>query len=497
MAVMGLAIAAVLCSSCTGGTLSAPTAEASPSSSMGSPAAAGTTVASSVPTTTPRGSSQAGSPSQPALVSSVPVSSVPVGPVPVTGSSVVAATPPADRLVPAPVSGPVRNAPCPGVRCVTIAVSGDVLLHPQLIEQARQDAGDDSTTTVDGMDFFPMLAGQQTYVQSADIGVCHLETPLADPDGPFENYPAFSVPPQVLPALTETGYDACSTASNHTIDQGTDRVEPDPGRPGRGRFDPRRLLPHPGGLETAGGDQHPQRAGRFHLRGVRVQRQRTRPAVAGQHDRHRRDQGQGEVGWPRADLVIVAMHAGGEYESTPNLEQKTTAKALLADPDIDLVYGHHAHVVQPMEKINGKWAIYGLGNNIAAQLGSAPGVQQGLLVRVQFSQDTTGNGRPATWPGWRPTRTSAPRTGGAPCPPPTPAAPGMSPPWRRPLLWSTGGARTPTAPTALTDLIVLERWKRHTGWPLWRAGQGRRRVLGLDEKGRVGLPRRLTRSRAG
>ncbi len=93
------------------------------------------------------------------------------------------------------------------------------------------------------------------------------------------------------------------------------------------------------------------------------------------------------------------MHAGGEYESTPNLEQKTTAKALLADPDIDLVYGHHAHVVQPMEKINGKWAIYGLGNNIAAQLGSAPGVQQGLLVRVQFSQDTTGNGRPATWPG--------------------------------------------------------------------------------------------------
>jgi poly-gamma-glutamate synthesis protein (capsule biosynthesis protein) len=54
------------------------------------------------------------------------------------------------------------------------------------------------------------------------------------------------------------------------------------------------------------------------------------------------------------------------------------------------VYGHHAHVVQPMEKINGKWAIYGLGNNIAAQLGSAPGVQQGLLVRVQFSQDTAG-----------------------------------------------------------------------------------------------------------
>ena len=43
-----------------------------------------------------------------------------------------------------------------------------------------------------------------------------------------------------------------------------------------------------------------------------------------------------------------------------------------------------------MEKINGKWAIYGLGNDIAAQLGSAPGVQQGLLARVQFSRDAAG-----------------------------------------------------------------------------------------------------------
>jgi poly-gamma-glutamate synthesis protein (capsule biosynthesis protein) len=97
---------------------------------------------------------------------------------------VVTATPPADQFVAAPVAGPVDNAPCSGVRCVTIALSGDVLLHPQLIGQARQDAGDGSTTTVDGMDFFPMLAAEQKYVRSADIGICHLEIPLADPHGP-------------------------------------------------------------------------------------------------------------------------------------------------------------------------------------------------------------------------------------------------------------------------------------------------------------------------
>ena len=63
-----------------------------------------------------------------------------------------------------------------------------------------------------------------------------------------------------------------------------------------------------------------------------------------------------------ADLVVVAVHAGTEYDTEPNSEQRAAAEALLASPDVDLVYGHHAHVVQPLQQINGKWVIYGLGN---------------------------------------------------------------------------------------------------------------------------------------
>lgn len=310
-------------------------------------------------------------------------------------SPTVQPTPGADKLVAAPVATPFRDRPCPGVQCLTIALTGDVLLHPQLIEQARSDTADgtdpESTSTLDGMNFFPMLAAQRPYIASADVGICHLETPLADPAGPFENYPAFSVPPQVLPALTRAGYDACSTASNHTIDQGTD------------------------GLNRTLDDL--DAAGLLHDGSYRTQTDSTTPVVINTKDgrvalisvAYGFNSGEPANPWQvntldvnailakarlakqaGADLVMVAMHAGDEYESTPNLQQKTVAKALLADPNIDLVYGHHAHVVQPIEKINGKWVIYGLGNNIAAQLGSAPGVQRGLLVRVQFSQDQTG-----------------------------------------------------------------------------------------------------------
>ena len=55
------------------------------------------------------------------------------------------------------------------------------------------------------------------------------------------------------------------------------------------------------------------------------------------------------------------------------------------------MYGHHAHVVQPLREIGGKWVIYGLGNNIASHEAPIEGNREGLLVRVTFSQDDAGN----------------------------------------------------------------------------------------------------------
>src|SRR5690606_41553104 len=89
----------------------------------------------------------------------------------------------------------------------------DVLIHPALTEQAEADAES-------GRDFRPLFAGVRPMISSADLALCHLEVPLAGPDGPFSGYPSFSAPPEVADALAGTGYDACSTASNHTLDQG-------------------------------------------------------------------------------------------------------------------------------------------------------------------------------------------------------------------------------------------------------------------------------------
>jgi poly-gamma-glutamate synthesis protein (capsule biosynthesis protein) len=84
------------------------------------------------------------------------------------------------------------------------------------------------------------------------------------------------------------------------------------------------------------------------------------------------------------------MHAGDEYSSVPNGQQQDVAHALVDSGQFNLVYGHHTHSVQPIEKYKDAWIVYGLGNGITELSPWYVVNNEGLLVRVQFSQDATG-----------------------------------------------------------------------------------------------------------
>jgi poly-gamma-glutamate synthesis protein (capsule biosynthesis protein) len=43
-------------------------------------------------------------------------------------------------------------------------------------------------------------------------------------------------------------------------------------------------------------------------------------------------------------------------------QQRSVAAAVTASGAVDLIVGHHAHVLQPIEMVNGRWVAYGLGN---------------------------------------------------------------------------------------------------------------------------------------
>lgn len=86
-----------------------------------------------------------------------------------------------------------------------------------------------------------------------------------------------------------------------------------------------------------------------------------------------------------ADVVIVSMHWGEEYESEPNQEQKYFGY-LAINAGADLVIGHHPHVIQQIEKYKNGWIAYSLGNFVFDQ-GFSEQTMKGLLLEIVIQEN--------------------------------------------------------------------------------------------------------------
>ena len=67
-----------------------------------------------------------------------------------------------------------------------------------------------------------------------------------------------------------------------------------------------------------------------------------------------------------AELKIIYLHFGNEYERTPNEEQKDLAHFLLEN-GADIVIGSHPHVLQTDEETKNGYIMYSLGNFVSNQ----------------------------------------------------------------------------------------------------------------------------------
>ena len=268
---------------------------------------------------------------------------------------------------------------------LTVTVSGDLLWHEEV--WASGENGDGT------WDFTDMFADVKPMIEGADVAICHQETVFAPPEGPYLGYPGFQSPPQVIDAIKDTGWDMCTTASNHSVDAGTEGLFRT-----LDTFDQAGIL-HSGAARspeemdqprifTAGnGARIAVVTGTYGTNGIPVEH----PWLVG--DLHP-DTLLAKAAAARAagaDIVMVAMHAGEEAVVEPTQQQTELAQILTASPDVDVVYGHHIHAVQPIEQVNGKWVIYGLGNMVAHQSAETVLSYEGITVELEFARG--GDGR--------------------------------------------------------------------------------------------------------
>lgn len=263
-----------------------------------------------------------------------------------------------------------------------------MLIHTQLWQQARADA---AAAGQPGYNFVPLLEGQRRYIRNSDLAICHQETPVATAEGPFSAYPSFNVPPQIVAASKDVGYRACTTASNHTIDRGTEGLL-------------RTLdamdasgLKHTGSYRTEAASQEILMlktdaatvaviAGTYGHNGQIPEY----PWLVDELDPTTMIAKATKARALGADIVLGVMHAGDEYASEANAQQQEVAHALVDSGQFTMVYGHHTHSVLPIENYKGTWIVYGLGNGVTELSPWYVVNNEGLLVRAQFSQNAAG-----------------------------------------------------------------------------------------------------------
>ena len=85
------------------------------------------------------------------------------------------------------------------------------------------------------------------------------------------------------------------------------------------------------------------------------------------------------------DYRVVSLHWGNEYCHYPSKEQIDLAHKVI-DSNIDIIVGHHPHVVQPVEEYKNGVIFYSLGNFIFDMLWSEK-VRHGLIVKFNFTKE--------------------------------------------------------------------------------------------------------------
>ncbi|NIR36186.1 MAG: CapA family protein, partial [Actinobacteria bacterium] len=245
---------------------------------------------------------------------------------------------------------------------------------------------------VDGWDFRPLFDEVRPILSAADVAICHLETPLSRDDTRLSGYPIFNAPRALAEGALDAGYDGCSTASNHSFDQGSDgvlatiEVMEEVGLPQSGmalseEADLRPILYDANGITVA------HISATYSLNGFAMPADRQylvdliEPAAIIEEAGLAKEAG--------AEFVVVSLHWGNEYQHTPSGAQEQWLSEILPSEEVDLIIGHHAHVVQPIDKVGDEWVVFGLGNFLSNQSANCcvTASQDGMIATVTLLEN--------------------------------------------------------------------------------------------------------------
>ena len=268
---------------------------------------------------------------------------------------------------------------------LTIVAAGDNLIHDPLLAASYSN----------GVYSFDSIYEKiKAYTVPSDIAFVNQETILGNKTLGYSGYPSFSTPREAGAALAAAGFDIINHATNHAMDKGEAGV--------LNTMDYWESLEgiHYLGIHRSEDDKtnHPVIISKNNFRigflaytyGTNaIPLPRGKPylvslinneIMAREIDALR----------PLCDYLVVSVHWGDEYSPEPNLYQ-TGLAAFFAEHNVDLVIGHHPHVLQRFEALprnDGKSTLcfYSLGNFLSAHFRPEKEALLGGLAYVKLKK---------------------------------------------------------------------------------------------------------------
>ncbi len=260
----------------------------------------------------------------------------------------------------------------------TLLFTGDIMLN-RGVKKMIEKHGKDYT--------FPFLKIKET-LQNADILFGNLESVISDKGVKIGSIYSFRAEPEAIEGLSCAGFNIVSLANNHAFDYGREAFEDT-----MSRLKEKQIAYTGGGFNKK--EAHSPAILSLGVEELKVgflgyteflypyafaEENRSGISVFSKENMKR------DIKRARddVDFLVVTFHYGDEYQKKPNERQVFLSRKAI-DYGADIVIGHHPHVTQPVEKYNGKYIAYSLGNFVFDQYFSEE-TMRGFMLELKIKQ---------------------------------------------------------------------------------------------------------------
>lgn len=251
------------------------------------------------------------------------------------------------------------------IKTASILNFGDLMLDRSVKKQIDKN----------GVDYiFTKLANQDNLLTAdSDAIAANLEGPFADKRRATSKSIAFRFDPKLIATLTKYHFNLFNLANNHSQDMSLD-----------GFKESQKNLTAAGisfyGQQYKANDQNllVKQIGDFKFGFIGLDDTINKIKISQVKSLVDKAKSQG------AEIILANVHWGDEYKLISNQRQRQLAHALI-DSGVDVIIGHHPHIVEEMEIYNNHPIFYSLGNFVFDQYFSVP-TQQELSVGLIFTE---------------------------------------------------------------------------------------------------------------